>query len=189
MLRLGKLTRGAAAVRVGHAGVGSTATSRGHSSSSEVGPWVQAGPALQDLRYRLSEDAVTGTETIEVEHSAADGCATASLVLSHGLGDSARGWAGAALQLVCARSRPLITAACRYWQPLRRPAASPPPPGAAAAACCCRRASSQVTAGSGWLTGRAASLVARRAPLCACAPRQPQRRDEDAGVVRHRGSQ
>ena len=63
-------------------------------SSSAAGPWQQ----LDDgLRYRLSEDAVSGTETIEIEHGAVS--PTASVILTHGLGDSARGWAGAALQL------------------------------------------------------------------------------------------
>ncbi len=51
------------------------------------------------LRYRLSEDSVSGTETIEVEH-ANGGCSpSAVVILTHGLGDSARGWAQAALQL------------------------------------------------------------------------------------------
>ena len=57
-------------------------------SSSAAGPWQQ----LEDgLRYRLSEDAVSGTETIEIEHGAAS--PTASVILTHGLGDTARGWA------------------------------------------------------------------------------------------------
>jgi lysophospholipase-2 len=42
---------------------------------------------------------VSGTETIEVEHFNGGCSPSAVVILTHGLGDSARGWAQAALQL------------------------------------------------------------------------------------------
>eukprot|EP01051_Picozoa_sp_SAG22_P019154 SAG22_NODE_3443_length_1708_cov_1.364201_2_plen_241_part_01 len=52
----------------------------------------------EGMRYRLSTDPKTNTETIEIEGGAAGG-PTASVVFGHGLGDSARGWASGCMQL------------------------------------------------------------------------------------------
>lgn len=68
--------------------------------AASAAPWHD----LEDgLRYRLGADPVSGTETIEIEHAAAYANGgtgpSAAVILTHGLGDSARGWASAALQL------------------------------------------------------------------------------------------
>ena len=71
------------------------ATASGRRNSGD-GDWNE----LEDgLRYRLSEDPMVGTETVEVEHSNGGRSPSAVVILTHGLGDSARGWAQAALQL------------------------------------------------------------------------------------------
>ena len=70
-------------------------------SSGGGSGWQDAGGS--GLRYRLTNDPISGTETIEIENTRAyeDGGAgpSASVIFGHGLGDSARGWAEPVMQL------------------------------------------------------------------------------------------